>query len=79
MVQDFYAELDQALHSESDVEIDGSNVERVDSAGIQLLLSFKKELEKHASQMQWVGASDSLRAAIEQLGVGNEFSLPLAG
>lgn len=76
MAQDFYAELDSALQSESDVEIDGSNVERVDSAGIQLLLSFKNEFEKHSSQIQWLGASDSLRATAEQLGVESELRFP---
>ena len=76
LVQDFYAELDRALQSESDVEIDASNVERVDSAGIQLLLSFKNELEKHSSQVHWVGASVNLRAAVDQLGVSRDLQLP---
>ena len=65
------------LRSASSVTLDGSEVEQVDGAGIQLLAAFMKEAAERQIEIRWQGVSDPLRSAAAQLGLGD--FLRLAG
>ena len=51
-------------------EIDGSAVERVDAAGVQLIVAFALDCLEHGVDYAWKGRSEVLEHAIELLSVG---------
>ncbi|GAB3789649.1 STAS domain-containing protein [Dyella agri] len=73
-----HAELLAALPGGS-VALDGSQVERVDTAALQLLLLLRRELDKHGSTLAWRGASEALNDAAGLLGLARILELPAAG
>jgi len=58
-----------------DYVIDGSHVEHVDTAGVQLLLAFTRAVHRMGGAIHWQGTSAKLQAAIERLGVSRELGL----
>jgi len=61
---------------ESDVVIDGSGVERIDTAGLQMLLSFVKHQAGRGKRVQWTGASPDLVRGSQLLGIAGMLALP---
>ncbi len=61
------------LASEDIKEINGNDVEEVDTAGLQLLLAFVNERAVNGVLVSWTGISDKMAAAIEQLGMNEVF------
>ena len=60
------------------VLIDGSAVERIDAAGLQLLAAFARDIgDRH--RLRWRGASDQLLAAASRIGVTGLLGLPTDG
>jgi anti-anti-sigma regulatory factor len=51
-------------------EIDGSAVNRVDAAGIQLIVAFALDCLERGLEFVWIGRSAPLEQAIELLSVG---------
>ena len=51
-------------------EIDGSGVERIDAAGVQLIVAFALDCLEHGVEYVWKGRSETLEHAIELLSVG---------
>lgn len=51
------------------INIDGSNVVKVDSAGLQLLVSLKKNLDQAAGEFRLQETSAALSAAIKSSGL----------
>jgi len=51
-------------------EIDGSSVERLDTAGVQLIVAFALDCLERNLSYAWKGRSAVLEQAIAQLGVG---------
>ncbi|MEO6366858.1 MAG: STAS domain-containing protein [Steroidobacteraceae bacterium] len=51
------------------VIIDGSQVEHIDTAGLQLLVAFAQAQAKAGRALQWSGASDPLLRGSRRLGV----------
>ena len=74
-VGDFHAELSSRLADAGAVSIDGSAVESIDGAGIQLLAAFVKDMVTRSSVVTWVAASDTLRRAAAQMGVRGALQL----
>lgn len=72
------AELVQALAS-ARVELDGRQVERVDSAALQQLWLFRRELVARGGQLAWQGASGVLNEAASLLGLAENLQLPAVG
>ncbi|VAW98231.1 hypothetical protein MNBD_GAMMA23-34 [hydrothermal vent metagenome] len=64
-----------ALMNDSDIIFDGSEVERIDAASLQLLTSVFKQAEKYGSKVSWQASSDALKKAAELLGLTEELSL----
>jgi anti-anti-sigma regulatory factor len=51
-------------------QIDGSAVERIDAAGVQLIVAFALDCLEGSRAYGWTGRSEALEQAIEILSVG---------
>jgi len=60
------------------IELDGREVERVDTAALQLLTLFKREVAARGGTLRWMGASDALDEAAGLLGLAKTLELPAA-
>ena len=56
--------------------LDGSAVQRIDTAGLRLLMAFSRECRAAHGQIQWHGASAVLSHAVITLGVANALNMP---
>jgi len=55
--------------------IEGGQVQSVDTAGLQLLVSLVRELEKEGVSWSWGARSPALQGGIEELGIARMVSL----
>lgn len=62
-------EMEEMLAGGQDVVVNGSAVERVDTAGLQLLYSFQEALKGVEASISWSEPSTSLLEASEKLGL----------
>ena len=53
-------------------------MQRIDAAGLKLLMAFSRERRAAHGQIQWRGASAVLSRAVIALGVANALNLPTA-
>ncbi|MDE2157220.1 MAG: STAS domain-containing protein [Xanthomonadaceae bacterium] len=60
------------------VKLDGREVERVDTAALQLLTLFKREVDARGGTLSWTGTSDALDEAAGLLGLAKTLELPAA-
>lgn len=74
-VTEFQAELAERLDDSGAVQIDGAAVERIDTAGLQLLAAFVRELGGESRAVEWVGCSVGLRRAATALGLETALGL----
>src|SRR5690348_2678631 len=56
-------ELAERLDESGPVQIDGTAVDRVDTAGLQLLAAFVRDLRSENRGVEWVGCSEALKKA----------------
>ncbi|MGN6705340.1 MAG: STAS domain-containing protein [Rhodanobacter sp.] len=71
------AQLQQVL-LHGDIVIDAQALERVDTAALQLLVLFRRELEHNGGALAWRGANEVLREAAALLGLEQSLNLPTA-
>jgi phospholipid transport system transporter-binding protein len=76
-VNTFQAELAERLDESGNVQIDGGTVERIDTAALQLLVAFVRDLQTDGRSVEWIECSPALRRAVNSLGLQN--ALQLAG
>jgi anti-anti-sigma regulatory factor len=62
-------ELLKLLNNEQTVVLDISAVERVDTAGLQLLCAFVRDRRAHGKRTQWSGSPAAFSEAVELLGL----------
>lgn len=70
-------QLEGVLH-QGDVVLDVSRLERIDTAALQLLVLFRRELARHGGALQWRGANEILYEAAGLLGLEQLLNLPAA-
>lgn len=70
----FKETLDELLQGES-IEIDGSQVERVDGCALQLLVAFVQEARLRSIALTWVAPSAALCRAASCLGLSGVLAL----
>ena len=58
------------------IVLDGGQVERVDTAALQLLVLFRRELDARGGRLHWRGTSDALNEAAGLLGLTQLLNLP---
>jgi ABC-type transporter Mla MlaB component len=68
-VTSLQAELAERLDESGTVQIDGSAVDRIDTAALQLLAVFVRDLRAEARAVEWVGRSVGLQKAANGLGL----------
>ncbi len=61
--------LTAALDKKPHIVLISGKVERADTAGLQLIYAFKKEVESRDRQLSWQKPSDALLQACESLGM----------
>ena len=72
------AQLLERLDSEGDVEIDAGVVEKIDTAGLQLLVAFSRQLNENNRALAWKSVTGELQGAAAQLGLVATLGLPAA-
>ncbi|MFM1886355.1 MAG: hypothetical protein RL026_1512 [Pseudomonadota bacterium] len=72
------AVLAEALDLGGDVAMDGAGVQRIDTAGLQLLVAFTRALAAEGRQWRWIASSAELRDTASQLGLQGGLGLQAA-
>jgi anti-anti-sigma regulatory factor len=68
--------LEKLLNDTEVVILDISAVQRIDTAGIQVITAFIRERESQGRQCQWQGQAPAVTAAIKLLGLDALLTLP---
>jgi anti-anti-sigma regulatory factor len=68
--------LSKLLEESGIVTLDINAVQRIDTAGLQVIATFVREREAHGRQVQWRGQAPSLAAAAKLLGLSALLKLP---
>jgi anti-anti-sigma regulatory factor len=71
----FQAELAERLDDSGPVQIDASAVERIDTATLQLLAAFVRDLRVDARPVEWADCSAVLQRAAHLLGLAGALGL----
>lgn len=71
----FQAELAERLDESGTVQIDASAVERIDTASLQLLAAFVRDLRADHRLVEWTNCSAVLRRAAHSLGLTDALEL----
>jgi ABC-type transporter Mla MlaB component len=58
------------------VTLDVSAVQRIDTAGLQVIATFVRERESHGRRVEWRGTAPALVAAAKLLGLSSFLKLP---
>ena len=72
------AGLAKLLDDSGVVTLDVSAVQRIDTAGLQVIATFVRERESHGRLVEWRGAAPALTAAAKLLGLSAFLKLPAA-
>jgi phospholipid transport system transporter-binding protein len=67
--------LAKLLDESGSVTLDISAVQRIDTAGLQVIATFVRERESQGRQVQWQGDSAAVSAAAKLLGLGELLKL----
>lgn len=62
-------DLIEVLEESKHISLDGSHVESIDAAGLQLLTAFTEDVSKNGESIYWCGVSEVLQNAASQLGL----------
>jgi ABC-type transporter Mla MlaB component len=73
----FQAELAERLDDSGIVQIDASAVQRIDTATLQLLAAFVRDLRADARLVEWTECSAALRRAAHSLGLASALDLAM--
>ena len=65
-----------ALGAGAPVDLDGSAVGQIDTAGLQVLAAFSRDARAAGLAVGWTGVSDSLRRGVAVLGLNELIELP---
>lgn len=73
-----HEQLERYLNSGADVVIDASQVERIDTSAMQILISLGQSLEKQHLSASIIKPSESFLAAAKLLGVTSELNIQIS-
>ena len=75
-VAEVYQKMQPLVESSDDpVEIKADDVESVDTAALQLLLGFVKQLEEKGKSVKWMGCSDKFNSSVIVLNMGETLGI----
>jgi anti-anti-sigma regulatory factor len=70
------AGLTKLLDEPGTVTLDISAVQRIDTAGLQVIATFVRERESHGREVQWRGVAPAMANAAKLLGLSTLLKLP---
>ena len=68
-IEQVYRQCDNALKGAGTLRIDASAVSKVDTAGMQLLIALKTEMDSQHSAIEWLAINDELRNVARFMGL----------
>lgn len=68
-VEDLYSQLRELMETGDDIVLDISQVEKTDTACLQLLCVMQKSLQEIGHQITWQGNSEALKSTARMIGV----------
>ena len=71
-------ELEAYYQNADTIEFDGSDIQRVDTAGMQALVVFANHLRLESREFKWVATSPVLVESAECMGASELLELPAA-
>ena len=71
-----YARFEKSLQKSSIIELKAETIQKVDTAGLQLIVSIKKEVETLGGNIIWKKPSQQLLSAAQALGLSSALGLP---
>lgn len=78
MVAELHGRLRELLETPGEVSLDAGELERVDAAGLQLLVAFTEHARSAALRVRWLGVSPCLEESAVLTGLGGLLELPAA-
>jgi anti-anti-sigma regulatory factor len=69
-VEDWHQRLAGIFDLREPISLNGGDIEKIDSAGLQLLVALMKEAEAIGVQVNWGAVSNLLKQNANQLGLG---------
>ena len=71
----YYERLSQLLNEQKSITLDGTQIERIDGAGLQLLVAFFKSAESLHIPVQWQGCSEALKNSAKLSGLTGSLAI----
>lgn len=68
-VADLYQQLNHALEQEGVVNLQADSIERIDTAGLQVFVSFIQEMKRRDRVLHWQDPSEALMRSANYLGL----------
>jgi len=75
MVNEINQKLKDSLSSGNNISINISNIERIDTAGAQMLCAFYQDAKSKNIKCEWSTPSDIFSKSIEQLGLSQHLEI----
>jgi len=75
MAASYFEKLTEMLNQHKSITLDGGNIERVDGAGLQLLVAFFKAAESLHVSIQWQASSDILKKSAKLSGLTSSLEI----
>ena len=71
----YYEQLGQLLNQHKSIALNAENIERIDGAGLQLLVAFFQAAEFLDISIQWQGCSDTLKKSAQLSGLSGSLGI----
>lgn len=68
-IEQVYRQCEDALKGTANLRVDASEVSKVDTAGLQLLVVLKTEMDLQHSAIEWISITDELRNSAQFMGL----------
>ena len=75
VVAEFSIELKTALEAKQAIQLQAANVERADTAGLQMLCAFFLDAQAEGVDVEWLEPSDALLGSSKQIGLAEHLKL----
>ena len=69
MAMEYYEQFNQMLNDHKSIILNIDKLERIDGAGLQLLMALVKEAGRTEVEVKWTGQSDALNRAADIIAV----------
>lgn len=74
-IEGIYAQIVEALDASNSIDINARSVNKIDTAGLQLLCLARRDIDSAMGSCHWLNPSESLLRAARLLGVTGKLGL----